>query len=924
MPQIPSGTVTFLFTDIEGSTRLWQEHPDTMPHALARHDDLLQRAIAAHSGSIVKTTGDGCFAAFATAPSAVAAVVDAQRALAAEAWPHTGPLRVRMGLHTGTAELRDGDYFGTTLNRAARLMAAAHGGQTVCSAVTAELVRDDVDQDVALVDLGEHNLRDLARAEHVFQLTITGIRHEFPPLRSLEAFAGNLPLQSTSFVGRDTDLVSVTSALGSSRLVTLTGVGGVGKTRLSLQAAAELLPRFPEGAWFCELAAATEGDSLAQVVASTLGVVPLAGMTLGRSILEFLRTKTLLLVFDNCEHLLDEVSDLAGSILRGCPDVRVLASSREGLGLPGEQILAVRSLAMPVADAGVDAVAHSDAAILFAQRAASARAGFTIDQSNMAAIAEICRRLDGIPLAIELAAARVATMNPADVAAHIDERFRLLTGGRRGGIERHQTLRATVEWSYSLLEPIEQTVFDRLGVFSGGFDAEGATAVVSSDDVESWDIVDAMAGLVAKSMVVIDDSVASEARYHLLETLRAFALEQLADRGESDVWRRRHAVHFAALTGEWGPRLRGSDELMIRRRLRTELDNVRAAVTWALDRDDDDDRELGVRIVVALTYEVTLDRSAGYGVWADRALNCVERWQPGQRSAVLGTATQAALQRGDMATARSLADEAMAHWQLGTGGDLQAPIALASAMLSTGEVDGAIEVLVDALAAFDRAGAPDYSRANLLAVIAMFHVFAGNLADARRTAEESVRISRRVANPSQLATALAALGYAWVPDDPRAALAALDESLALTDSGASDVVLTHALSSAAVARAALGQTTESLELLSRSLRHSVFCGDLPGLAGAVAHGLAVIIDFGRPELLVLWTATIDENEYFVHDHQRELVERAEARAAQTVDPERRAEIRSSIAALTFDEAVDRILAELDDEIAAPLAGPDGP
>jgi len=825
-------------------------------------------------------------------------------------------------LHTGTAQLRDGDYFGTTLNRAARLMAAAHGGQTVCSAVTAELVRDDLDQDVALVDLGEHNLRDLARAEHVFQLTIADIGHEFPRLRSLDAFPGNLPMLTTSFVGREADLVSVTSALGSNRLVTLTGVGGVGKTRLSLQVAAELLPRFPEGAWFCELAAATDGDSLAQVVASTLGVVPLAGMTLDRSILEFLRTKTLLLVFDNCEHLLDEVSDLAGSILQGCPDVLILASSREGLGIPGEQILVVRSLAMPDADAGLDAMAHSDAAILFAQRAASARAGFTIDQANMAAIVQICRRLDGIPLAIELAAARVATMNPSDVAAHIDERFRLLTGGRRGGIERHQTLRATVEWSYSLLEAVEQTVFDRLGVFSGGFDAEGAAAVVSSDDVESWDVVDALTGLVAKSMVVIDDSIAGEARYHLLETLRAFALEQLADRGESDLWRRRHAVHFAALTAEWGPRLRGSDELMIRRRLRAELENVRAAVTWALDRDDDDDRELGLGIVVALTYEVTMDRSAGYGVWADRALNCVERWQPGQRSAVLATATQAALQRGDMTAARSLADEAMADWQLGTEGDLQAPIALASAMLSTGEVDEAITVLVDAFAAFEQAGPPTFSRANLLAVLAMFQAFAGHLPDARRTAQESVEVSRRLANPSQLAIALAALGSALVPDDPKAALAALDESVALADAGASDVILTHALSCAAVARAALGQTTESLELLSRSLRHSVFCGDLPGLAGAVAHGLAVITDFGRPELLVLWAATIDENEFFVHDHQRELVERAEARASETVDPERRAEIRSAIAALTFDEAVDRILAELDDEIAAALASPD--
>ena len=619
-------------------------------------------------------------------------------------------------------------------------------------------------------------------------------------------------------------------------------------------------------------------------------------------------------MFDNCEHLLDEVSRLASAILQECPGVRILASSREGLGLPGEQILAVRSLAMPNAEEGSDAVAQSDAAILFAQRAASARAGFAIDESNAAAVAEICRRLDGIPLAIELAAARVATMNPSDVAAHIDERFRLLTGGRRGGIERHQTLRATVDWSYSLLEPAEQAVFDRLGVFSGGFDAVGATAVVSGGEIESWDVLDALAGLVAKSMVVIDDSAAGDARYHLLETLRAFALEQLAERDETDLWRRRHAAYFAQLTETWAPLMRSREELATRARLRAELDNVRAALTWAFDRDDADDHELGVRLVVALEYEVTLDRGAGFGIWSERALEVVERWQPGQHSAVLATAAQVVGQRGELAEARALAEFAFAEWQIGTPGDLQAPIALGSLLLGQGEPAAAIRMIVDAIGAFETAGSRDYERANLLAVAAIFRIYSGPPAAARAEAEESVQLSRRIGNPSQLAIALGALGAALVPDDPSAALVVLDESIALTEAGASDVVWTHVLANAAVARAALGQINESLALLGTSIRHSADCGDLPGLVSALGHGLGVITDLARPELLIEWAATIERAGSWIHDQLGAVVDHADARASETIDPHRRAEIRAEVGAMSFDEAVDHLLTELDQEI----------
>jgi predicted ATPase/class 3 adenylate cyclase len=913
---LPSGTVTFLFTDLEGSTRLWEEHPDATQAALARHDEILRDAIGAHGGAVVKTTGDGCLAAFATAPAAVAATVEMQRTLAAETWPDTGPLRVRIGLHTGTAEIRDGDYFGTTLNRAARLMATAHGGQAVCSGLTSELLRDELPSGVELVDLGEHNLRDLTRSERVFQIAVDGLDREFPPLRSLDAFPGNLPLQTTSFVGRESELAAVVDALDANRLVTLTGVGGVGKTRLSLQVAAELLPRFAHGAWFCELAAATDADALTQVVASTLGVVPVAGATLEHSIVEFLRAKTQLLVFDNCEHLLDEVSRLAEAILRGCPDVRILASSREGMGLPGEQILAVRSLAMPGADAALEAVTQSDAAILFAQRAAAARAGFNIDATNAAAVAEICRRLDGIPLAIELAAARVGAMNPSDIAAHIDERFRLLTGGRRGGVERHQTLRATVDWSYSLLEPTEQVVFDRLGVFSGGFDASAAAAVVTGDGVESWDVLDALGGLVAKSMITIDDSSTGEARYHLLETLRAYALEQLNDRGEVDTWRRRHARHFTDLVEEWSPELLGRDEIAIRRRLRADLDNVRAALTWALDRHNTADRELAVRIVVGLDSEVTLNRSGGYGVWAERALDDIERWQPHQRSAIRSIAAHAAMQQGDLAEARALAEVAWNEWQAGHAGEFQAPVAFGASLLGYDEIDAAAQVVTEAAEVFAATEPGGYGHANMLAVLVTFLIYAGRLDEARVSAEESVRLTRPIGNPTQLAIALAGLGATLVHEDPLAALTALEESIAITDAGGSDVMLSHALGNASVATAALGRADESLVFIRRSIRHAVYCGDVPSTIYALSNGLSVVSGFARPELLVAWAATMRRPGGWIGGAQHEILEASDARVADELDPTRVAEIRAEIAALTFDEAVELILRELDAEIAA--------
>jgi class 3 adenylate cyclase len=455
LTELPAGTVTFLFTDIEGSTRLWDEHADAMKDALARHDAILREAVESRGGSIVKTTGDGLHAAFATAEDGIGAAVAAQSALGVESWGSTGPLRVRMSLHTGTAELRDGDYYGAAINRAARLMAIGHGGQVLLSTVTADLVGDVMRAGYALVDLGEHRLRDLSRPEHVFQLNAPGLPAEFPPLRSVDARPGNLPRQVTTFVGRETELALLTRALGERALVTLTGVGGVGKTRLALQAAGEMAGAFGDGEWLCELAPVTDSDAVWDTLAASLGVRPSPGRSMSETLLEYLALKRLLLVLDNCEHLLLAAARVVDTIAQRCPHVVVLATSREGLGIAGEQMVAVPSLDLPAADASLDALSRTDAVRLFVDRARDAKSGFTLTEENSTAVAQLCRRLDGIPLALELAAARVRSLTPDDLVERLDQRFKLLTRGSRAALERHQTLRNTIDWSYDLLDAAE-------------------------------------------------------------------------------------------------------------------------------------------------------------------------------------------------------------------------------------------------------------------------------------------------------------------------------------------------------------------------------------------------------------------------------------------------------------------------------------
>jgi predicted ATPase/class 3 adenylate cyclase len=850
VPELPTGTVTFLFTDLEGSTRLWEEHPDAMQGALARHDEILRDAIAAHNGHIVKTTGDGVHAAFARPLDAVDVAVEAQLALAGIEWETPEPLRVRMGIHTGSADLRDGDYYGSSLNRAARLMSAAHGGQIVVSLATEELVRDDLRDGAGFEDLGEHGLRDLARPERVFQVTHPSLRRDFSRLRSLDAFPGNLPAQVTSFVGRDTDLAAVASALEAARLVTLTGVGGVGKTRLALQAAAEVLPRFNDGAWVCELAAAEDEETMEQVVVAALGVSPRPGISLTASIFDFLRVKRLLLVLDNCEHLLDPAGRLAEGLLRECRSVAVLATSREVLAVSGEHVLGLRSLALPDVTASVETVAASDSVRLFAERASAAKSGFHVDAANAESIAEVCRRLDGIPLALELAAARVAAMSPSEIAGRLDERFRLLRGGRKTALERQQTLRATVDWSYSLLTDTERSVFDRLGVFAGAFNAGAAEAVATGNGVEDWDVLDALASLVAKSMLVADEDVDGNTRYQMLETLRAYARERLDEDGESDWWRRRHAQHYARFAEDAAPALRGPDELAWRRRVRVDLDNLRAAVFWALDASTPEDREAALHIIAYLATEATLDRGAGFDAWAERALPFLDETTPLQRPSVLGAAAFAAYHRGDVELARARAVDALRDGvPSGSPNPSIAYIALAAVESSSGRLTEARAVLDAALVEFE--GMDDlYFRANTLAVRAFFNVVGGEIPSAQNDARESLELSQRLGNPTQLAIALSALGTALVDDDMEGSRAALEKGLDLARSGASDVNV--AVSSTQLARIRLrgGDFAGALEALAGALDYAHAAGDRPSIVGVVLSTVEILAAVGRFEAAV--------------------------------------------------------------------------
>jgi len=567
---LPTGTVTLLLADVEGSTRLWQTQPEEMTAAVARLDRTVSDVIAAHDGvrPVEQGEGDSFVVAFARAADAVACALELQRAPLA-------PIRLRIGVHTGDVQLRDeGNYIGPTINRTARLRDLAHGGQTVLSGATEDMVVDSLPADAWLTDLGSHPLRDLPRPERVVQLCHPDLRNDFPPLRTAKAVAShNLPVQLTSFVGRGAQMTALEKLLVDNRLVTLTGAGGAGKTRLAVEIAARIAAEFGDGVWYVDLAPVTGADVVPVAAARALGLPDQPGRSTMDTLLRFVRDRQMLVVLDNCEHLLDASAELVVALLGAAPGLTVLATSREPIGVAGEVSWRVPSLSL--ADEAIE---------LFVDRARRARPDFAVDNDNAAAVGEVCRRLDGMPLAIELAAARVRALSVAEILDGLRDRFRLLTGGARTAVRRQQTLRASVDWSHALLTEPERVLFRRLAVFLGGFDLDAAQAVAGGGDVERYQVLDLLSLLVDKSLVVAENS-GGRTRYRLLETVRQYALDKLAESGEADAVRARHRDYYTAMAAVLDVPA-GSDYEQRVEQAEIEMDNLRAAFGWSRENFD--------------------------------------------------------------------------------------------------------------------------------------------------------------------------------------------------------------------------------------------------------------------------------------------------------------------------------------------------
>jgi predicted ATPase/class 3 adenylate cyclase len=770
--ELPTGTLTFVFTDLERSTGLWEEHPVAMKQALARHDAILRGAVEAHHGHVVKTTGDGVHAVFGSALEALEASLEAQRALGTEHWPEvTGPLRVRIGVHAGEAELREGDYYGAVLNRAARLMAIGHGGQVLVSESVEPLVRGALPAGATLIDLGVHRLRDLADGLRVFQLGHPDLPGEFAALQSMDALPGNLPQQMTTFVGRARELEAVAKLVCDRPVVTLTGVGGVGKTRLALQVAADVAPNFPDGAWLCELAPVGDPAALWDEVAAALGVPPPTGRPVEQGVLEYLALKRLLLVLDNCEHLLDAVARLVDAVAHRCPSVVVLATSREGLAIVGEQLVAVPSLGLPSEGAGADALGQADAVRLFVERAQDANREFALTDHNASAVVQLCRRLDGIPLAIELAAARVRALTPEDLVERLDQRFRLLTRGSRSALERHQTLRSAIDWSYDLLSAIERAALNRLSVFASGCELSAAEAVLADDDLDAVDVVDVLGQLVDKSLVDVRTDEVAGTRYSLLETIRQYAQERLEASGDADMLRRRHADYFVGVAEEAGPGLRSREQLVFSATAASEVDNFRAALDWAVEAGSVDH---ALRLVAPLAVSGT---AIGYAdlAWADAAHSIPRAEEHELFPAVVAWAAWSKVMRGETQLGGELAAEARAAQQrLGTQ-HLWVHMASAVVPFFQGDLDRSREYAEE----WVRQARPTrdaYELANALVMLASTLQITDRAAGLA-TIEEAVQMARTAGIDSALAIGLTVLAGYVSDDDPERTRVILDEAL---------------------------------------------------------------------------------------------------------------------------------------------------
>ena len=785
---LTSGPVTLLFTDIEGDIRLWEADPEAMAAASVRHDRIVREQIEMAGGRVFKTVGEAFRAVFADPAAALASAVAVQRAAGTEPWPPGLPIRVRMALHSGACVERDGDYFGPVVNRVARLLAAGHDGQVLATAATYELLADRLHGGIGLRDLGEHRLQDLGRAERVFEVTGPGLAGGFGPLRSLDdpALRHNLPSQATSFVGRAAELAGLWSLVsGGSRLVTIAGPGGIGKSRLALQVAAEVLDGAADGVWLVELAPVAEPELVARTVAAVLQVREEPGQPMLDTLADAVGDRHLLLVLDNAEHVLGAAAKLADALMRSCPRAYLLVTSREPLGVSGEHVFRVPSLAVPPADlAAPGRLAAFESVQLFAERAVLYRHDWALDAANAAAVAAVCVRLDGIPLALELAAARLGSLTVPEISSRLDQRFRLLTGGSRTSLPRHQTLRALIDWSYDLLNPEERTMLDRLSVFAGGWTLEAAEAVTSAGDAGEWQVLDHLAALVGKSLVQAEE-IHGSTRYRLLETIRHYAAERLARRPDSelDETRAAHRDYYLALVETADTHLRGPDEAAWLDRIEAEFDNIRAALAFSLA--DPDSAEPGLRLAAGLHRFCNM---RGHGGEIFEALNVLLKRPDAQtptraRARALTVSCHLLDYFGNDPAPPSMADEAL-RIARELADDAIAADALAQLCwlsFEHGDLPAALAQIDDAVG-LARAAGDSRLIAYILGRRAVFESEAGNLDTAFADNQEAITLSRAAGDNYRLATTLANLAIdEHATGELRAARAHLQEASTLAD-----------------------------------------------------------------------------------------------------------------------------------------------
>lgn len=754
MHPLPSGTITLLFTDIEGSTKLLQQLGERYAHILAAHHEILRACFERHHGRIVDTQGDSFFVCFARAMDAMNAAVDAQRALHTHAWDENSRVRVRMGLHTGEPLAQGERYVGLDVHRAARIGAAAHGGQIVLSETTFALIQNELPRDVTVRDLGRHRLKDFDAPAPLYQIVCADLPSDFPPLKTIDARPNNLPAQLSSFVGRERELDELASILQTTRLLTLSGAGGAGKTRLSIQLAEKMSSAFPDGVWFIELARVSDAALIPQTIATTLGLRDESG-NLAQTLKNYLEHKELLLVFDNCEHLIDAAALQAENFLRAAPNLKIVATSREALNLAGEHIFHVPSLPLPDAKRSLspDELLQSDAACLFTERAMAANNHFRVTEQNAPHIAQICRRLDGIPLALELAAARVNALSAEQIAARLDDVFRLLTGGSRTAMPRQQTLAAAIDWSYNLLAQPERVLLQRLSVFAGGWTLDAAEQVCAGDGIEQLDVLDLLTQLVNKSLVSAEYS-ADGARYHFLETIRQFARYRLYKAEAVEMVSDKHLEFFATFAETARAQLRGPAQIEWLARLDTEHDNLRAALTWAISENPTRAAQ-ALRLTGALWMYWDV---RGYFQeslqWCERALAASNTQNSARAQTLLGAAN-AISRLGNLEQTIAFCEQirALARTIDDQRNEAEALLALGFIHLLTGDTARADEWLNQAFVLYQVVGdADDLGRAQ--GPFAQRALMQGDYARAAELYKSSLTLFRQVGDVREIAGAL--------------------------------------------------------------------------------------------------------------------------------------------------------------------------